>query len=235
MQKLVRVFIKPKYCVTRFLSTVDGKNGSENMSTKIFWEQFYKKNNEKPFEWLMGYDKNVLDFNKKQFKDKLVLESGCGNSLFSIELLKNEKSFLICADFSADALKQLHNVVASTKRQSVVDFVLCDCANLPFRDDIYDIVIDKGYLDSLLKSKNMKYAMDSLVNMIDKLDFTNEHENLKESTCFLMQITDEQPELRIDLFDRISKYNLRFYYKEIFLNENENQSYFIYFLSKLKK
>ena len=119
---------------------------------------------------------------------------------------------------------------------SKIDYVLCDCKNLPFCDNFFNLAIDKGYLDSILKSANSPYssAINSLENLLNKLDSCD-----NENNNYIIQITDEVPELRIDLFDRLlvhlvkNKDNIRFKfnYKEIHVN---NQSYFVYYLYKLR-
>lgn len=208
----------------------------ENMSSKIFWEKFYKKHNSESFEWLVEYNKNLDDYiDKNELNFRLTLDVGCGNSIFSSKLFQNRNSFLICADFSSDALNQLQKSTTST--QTVTDFVLCDCTKLPFRADCFNIILDKGYLDSIIKSKDMNLSLNSLNNMLDKLSYTNDSK--LDNRNYLIQITDEVPELRIDLFDKLSfcknYQDISFSFKEIKLNDDDNQSNFIYFVQKNSK
>jgi hypothetical protein len=199
-----------------------------DMSEKSFWDKFYQsKEKQREFEWLIEYDKaiitSLIDF--KQFKSGINLDIGVGLSKFSIKLFEdiNKPNYLLLADFSSTALNTLKNDVKSTKLNH--DFLICDCNHLPIRNDCLTLILDKGYLDSVLKSKDQPIdkAFLSFYNLMLKL----EHSNI------LMQITDEEPELRFDLLEKFkqkSGLNYSCSFKEIILSND--QAYYIYFISK---
>jgi SAM-dependent methyltransferase len=213
------------------------------MSKKEYWEKFYKKHNSEVFEWLIDFKDLIAENHTSQIKftiyktdPTLLLDAGCGTSLFGYNLAKSTQSpgFLINADFSHQALSILKAKYASltkkndTSPASFIDYVQCDCKHLPLRPDVIDLIIDKGYLDSVLKSSNVKDAVSnallSMGNLIEKMD--------AKAGAVMIQITDESPELRINLFDNFDQRKLKFShtFKEIDLGEQ--QIYFCYFIHK---
>lgn len=217
----------------------DGKGLGMNMSEKSFWERFYKQHNKNSFEWIVdtssiGEILSQIDSQKARHKQTLLFDAGCGSSLFSTRLSESisAANFLICGDFSRQALELIKS---NSSQQTHVDFVQCDCKALPFRDNIFDIIIDKGYLDSLLKKMfiasselAMIESIDAMNNLLDKLEFVDRHKDRK----YLIQITDETPELRISLLDRIdqSKFRIEYFFKEISVNDS---CYYAYFIRKV--
>ena len=141
------------------------------MAEKKFWDKFYAKHHQESFEWLVDYGEaeqivpSLIQANDVQSQD-FILDCGCGTSLFSYQLLDSFKQtqqsgeFLLCADFSSDALELLKKKQGELEKplSSRVDFVRCNCKHLPFRDNLFDLIVDKGYLDSLLKEVNANHA-----------------------------------------------------------------------------
>lgn len=215
-----------------------------NMSQKLYWDKFYSKHNQSSFEWLIDHrDLNdQIDLceseQPSEHHTQILLDIGCGSSIFSHKLRKNGSPLLICADFSQEALALLRNkhteldVNANNqnRQRQYVDYVQCDCRYLPFRDDLFDLVIDKGFLDSLLKtnldsSKAMLNASTSMRSILEKLA-TNGR---------LVQITDEEPDLRSSLLDELLfKYNCNFSYsfKEFEVENKSSTFYYFYFIEK---
>jgi SAM-dependent methyltransferase len=212
------------------------------MSTKTYWNKFYTKNNHESFEWLIDFknikhdsddSSSILDcYLNSDEKLDLILDVGCGTSLFSLKLKETFKnssaSALICADFSFEAIEILRNKQQLLPNNDIVDFVQCDCKNPPFRDNQFNLVIDKGFLDSILKmnnSNNLNISMDTLKSLLTKLSSEN---------SILMQITDEEPELRTNLFDCLqmsSNERIKYIFKEIKLDNDS--TYFAYIIQKI--
>jgi SAM-dependent methyltransferase len=213
------------------------------MSRKEYWEIFYKKHNLKAFEWLIDYKDLVADnqnssieFTISKTRPNLLLDAGCGTSLFGANIAKSIRSpvFLFNADFSHEALsilKAKHEsfVVKGENSPSVIDYIQCDCKHLPFRSEIFDLIIDKGYLDSVLKSSNSKAAvsnaLSSLGNLIDKMD--------RKTGAVMMQITDEAPELRMNLFDHFDQKTVKFSHSFKEIDLGNDQIYYCYFISRI--
>lgn len=201
---------------------------NNDMSEKFFWDKFYKtKENQTEFEWLIDYDKAIINslIDYKQFKTGINLDIGVGLSKFSVKLFEDlqKPNYLLLADFSPKALNILKSDIQLTSLHH--DLLICDCNHLPIRDDCLTLILDKGYLDSVLKSKSQPIdkAFTSFYNLILKLENSN----------ILLQITDEEPELRCDLIEKFklkSGFNLSYSFKEIIL-END-QTFYIYFIIK---
>ena len=93
-------------------------------------------------------------------------------------------------------------------------------------------------MDSLLKkmfiSTNqnaMDESLSAMNNLLEKLEHVNKSEN-ENTRKYLIQITDETPELRISLFDQIdqSLFRIEYFFKEICVGEQA--VYYAYFIRK---
>lgn len=76
----------------------------------------------------------------------------------------------------------------------------------------------------------MSESIDAMGNLLDKLEFVDRLKD--EQDKYLIQITDETPELRISLLDRIDqrKFRIEYFFKEISVNDS---CYYAYFIRKV--
>ncbi len=98
-------------------------------------------------------------------------------------------------------------------------------------------------MDSLLKKmfittseEAISESLSAMSNLLDKLEFVNKRETTEmtdQSRKYLIQITDETPELRISLFDQLEQthFRIEYFFKEISLGENS--VYYAYFIRKV--
>lgn len=192
------------------------------MWKKEFWDSFYAKKHNKrnKFEWLIDYKEFVdtIDINVIGAMT-LLLDIGCGTSTFSRELQASlsRPCMLVCADFSHQALSSLMHQHQQHLDSTYVDYVQCNGRNLPFRNNLFDLGVDKGYVDSLLKGPTQDDANKSIASVMEKIN----------ERGVLFQITDEPPELRQSLLDK--HFNLTSSFKQI---ELENSIYFLYIINK---
>jgi SAM-dependent methyltransferase len=224
------------------------------MSKRIFWDRFYTKHNEDAFEWLVDYSELISNINEKFLVEYIgnkekpsirLLDAGCGTSMFGFNLSRsiNLPVSLVCADFSREALNILRNkhnyeLLETRKRNTsnspfqsssiTIDYIECNCKYLPFKHDSFDIIVDKGYLDSVLKATNstqsIKSSLRAICNLLENLNING----------YLLQITDETPDLRMSLFDQLkhNDFKLGYFFKEIDLDND--RVYYAYFLRKIK-
>ncbi len=114
------------------------------MSEKLFWDRFYKKHDKTPFEWIIDTTSiNEILHEIDRQRQTFILDAGCGSSLFSTRLSQSLTSanFLLCSDFSRQALEIIKSTHKDSDRARPVDFVQCDCKNIPIRDGFFDIIL----------------------------------------------------------------------------------------------
>lgn len=168
-----------------------------------------------------------------------ILEIGCGTSDISFELFNHleGRCTIDCVDYSEKAVKIMKSRLEELKRQNkVINSVNCgitfhvaDARFLPFNDQQFDLSIDKGTSDAILRAKN---GEEEFIKTIT--------ENLRvlRNGGILLQFSDEGPESRMDLLhktiDIIGKVhesrNFRAHYKE--LGCYQGIDYFMYTVHK---
>jgi len=114
------------------------------MSEKLFWDRFYKKHDKTPFEWIIDTTSiNEILHEIDRQRQTFILDAGCGSSLFSTRLSQSLTSanFLLCSDFSRQALEIIKSTHKDSDRARPVDFVQCDCKKIPIRDGFFDIIL----------------------------------------------------------------------------------------------
>ncbi|KAL3275532.1 hypothetical protein HHI36_020291 [Cryptolaemus montrouzieri] len=136
---------------------------SSELGTKEFWEQRYDEeisnyeNHGDPGEIWFGEDSVervinwMLDCNiSKDFK---ILDLGCGNGMFLIELARNNFSKLYGADYSENAIN-LAKAIADKQDYNFINYFKHDI--LEKLDEKFDIIHDKGTFDAICLSENAK-------------------------------------------------------------------------------
>ncbi|KAK3593338.1 hypothetical protein CHS0354_031400 [Potamilus streckersoni] len=180
------------------------------LSKREYWLQNYnEKQTKKRMEWLLDdtdeFVQVILSFLSTHLqqtrKDYLhIIDFGCGTSSILLQLQKEIyfPSNLWCLDYVTKCLQdQRHNFIQTCHNSSKckVYFLTADVTALPFRDRLFDVMIDKGTLDSVLKDKKngIELAMHMLKEAIRTL----------APGGILLQVTDEDPDCRLTLLDKI--------------------------------
>ena len=78
-----------------------------------------------------------------------------------------------------------------------VSFLHLDVRRLPFNSDCFDIILDKGTTDSMLKDTEL--GVSNAIEVINNAVFCLNDKG------YLIQITDEDPDLRMDLLQNALK------------------------------
>jgi ubiquinone/menaquinone biosynthesis C-methylase UbiE len=115
---------------------------------KQYWENRYQADSE-PFDWYQRYSalKNYLSPTLVKFPQAKILIIGCGNSRLSEELYMEGYKNIMNIDYSETCIRQMEERYSDYPEMK---FMSMDCRDLSFQNSTFDIVIDKGTLDSIL-------------------------------------------------------------------------------------
>ncbi|XP_031556695.1 citrate synthase-lysine N-methyltransferase CSKMT, mitochondrial-like [Actinia tenebrosa] len=232
-------FLRPVFKVKHLrVSNTKNYTTSKDLSDKTFWEHFYASHSpDKGFDWFLGFY-DVKDYLTRYLPPEnqvsRILDLGCGTSNFSLEMFCHlqGKCNIDCVDYSETALKILNQRIKLLKDREKTLFTavgeislfLADVRNLPFRDETFELTIDKGTSDAVLRSPNGEKDFFKLIAEVLRV---SQHGGT------VIQYSDEAPEARMDLLSKISGHvssGLDVHYKE--LGCYQSIEYFMYVLQK---
>ena len=210
------------------------------LSKYSYWKQRYalKHQNQIPFDWFVDANniREQLTTELMNLKDKSqshinVLDIGCGTSSLPSYVYRETQApiSLTCADFISDALRIQKNWLSDTSpghSNSVVSFVTCNACSVPFLNSMFHIVIDKGMMDSLLKDRisGDSKATAMLKEVYRILIFGGKY----------LQITDEDPDIRLELLETLSKELPReISWSFVIIDSDSCKEYFMFQFTKL--
>ncbi|XP_068095998.1 eEF1A lysine and N-terminal methyltransferase [Hyperolius riggenbachi] len=126
----------------------------KDFSATEYWEQFFRRTGERPFEWYGGYlDLCALLHKYITPKDK-VLVIGCGNSELSERLYDAGCQNLTNIDVSEVVIRQMNERNADRRPQ--MTYQLMDATQTSFPESHFQAVLDKGTLDAILTDAEEK-------------------------------------------------------------------------------
>jgi ubiquinone/menaquinone biosynthesis C-methylase UbiE len=143
-------------------------------SLKTYWNERYAKDNE-PFEWLQSYTTLKEYLEKYVPKQGKILHLGCGSSELGIEMYKGGWTDIINIDFSnllIDSLKKRYS------NNVGLMFTEMNAEEMSFPKGVFDTVIDKACIDSVLCSDGAARRAEKIIKNINKV--------LKPEGVFLM-------------------------------------------------
>jgi len=154
-----------------------------------YWDERYKAN-DTTFDWFVSFEplKEVIQpLVKAEHK---VLVVGCGNSRLSPQLYDMGIQNITNIDISEVVIGQMRSRYREMDR---MEWLKMDVMKLDFPDNTFDLVIDKGTIDSLLCGANSFHNVYQMNKQISRV--------LKKGGR-LISITYGQPDTRIDHFRR---------------------------------
>ena len=177
-----------------------------HLAEKKYWDERYKTRDarESHFDWLADSEstlEHVLPFVRPNSR---ILDLGCGTSSFALNLQKSSAVAVevVCLDYSYSAvktMKSIHNHDRSKSSLSSVHFIQADATKTPFKAGTFDVILDKGTTDSVLKFEDRRKAH----LMAQRLQL--EALRILSPLGVYLQITDEDPDLRTTLLGDLLK------------------------------
>lgn len=154
-----------------------------------YWDERYKAN-DTTFDWFVGYEalKDIIQPLAKP--EQRILVIGAGNSRLSAQMYDGGFQNITNIDISEVVINQMK---ARFKEMDRMEWVRMDVLKMDFPDASFDLVIDKGTIDSLLCGSNSFHNVYQMNKQISRVMKKGAH---------LVTITYGQPDTRIDHFRR---------------------------------
>ncbi|XP_078430533.1 S-adenosyl-L-methionine-dependent methyltransferases superfamily protein [Wolffia australiana] len=111
-----------------------------------YWDKRFAE--EEHYEWLKDYShfRHLLRRHLRPFQS--ILEIGCGSSRLSEALAEDGVSDITTSDISETAVEMTRRRLQA-KGLKGINVMVADMLSLPFEDDHFDLVIEKGTMDVL--------------------------------------------------------------------------------------
>ncbi|XP_053607536.1 eEF1A lysine and N-terminal methyltransferase homolog [Plodia interpunctella] len=119
----------------------------KEFSEKDYWNKFFKKRGNKAFEWYGEYLELCSHLHKYIKPKDSVLITGCGNSSLSADLYDVGYQNITNIDVSEVVIRQMNSINAS---RSAMKFLCMDALNMSFKNEEFNVLLDKGTLDALM-------------------------------------------------------------------------------------
>ncbi|KAL0248527.1 hypothetical protein GEMRC1_003763 [Eukaryota sp. GEM-RC1] len=187
-----------------------------NYALSSYWDLRYSEV-ETASEWLCDFSNLHSYIMAHLFPQSEILVLGCGNSRMPVDLYDFGYPYVSAIDFSEVVIDQMQEQWAD---RDTMDFLNMDARSLDFPSSIFDVVIDKALLDTVLCGSDAYLNVRRVLREVYRV--------LKDGGVYIV-VSHGHPEHRLNLF---SSDKWRISHKEIVSEEQSDQSIFIYFLQK---
>jgi SAM-dependent methyltransferase len=154
-----------------------------------YWDERYRSN-DTTFDWFVSFDALKDIILPLARPDSRVLVVGCGNSRLSAQLYDCGVQQITNIDISDVVIAQMKG---RYREMDKMTWTRMDVTRLDFPDASFDVVIDKGTIDSLLCGANSFHNVYAMHKQLSRV--------LKRGGA-LITVTYGQPDTRIDHFRR---------------------------------
>ncbi|XP_033127972.1 citrate synthase-lysine N-methyltransferase CSKMT, mitochondrial-like isoform X2 [Anneissia japonica] len=173
-----------------------------------FWDSFYErklKSKETSFDWFLTFESlqgHILPIlnGPTSLPPIRVLDIGCGTSDFALKLYRSSSPpvhQITCIDISEVAINQMSSMHRQLKPRDTKSPGVCyntgDIKNLDFDSDTFDMILDKGTTDAIIRSPRGTEIFGGIFKECTRL--------LKDDRTWV-QVSDAPPEDRLDLLER---------------------------------
>ncbi|XP_028051681.1 EEF1A lysine methyltransferase 4 isoform X1 [Camellia sinensis] len=162
-----------------------------------YWDERFAQ--EDHYEWFKNYShfRHLIQQHVKP--NSSVLELGCGNSQLCEQLYSDGITEMTCIDLSAVAVEKMQKRLLS-KGYNEIKVLEADMLDLPFTNECFDVVIEKGTMDVLFVDSGDPWnPRSATVNKVMAM-LQGVHRVLKPNGIFI-SITFGQPHFRRPLFN----------------------------------
>ncbi|XP_041038032.1 citrate synthase-lysine N-methyltransferase CSKMT, mitochondrial [Carcharodon carcharias] len=208
----------------------------ENLEKRTAWDRFYLKSLAQPFkhfDWFLGYSSLhgiLVELLLGVDKDgpRKLLDLGCGTSELGPRLYCDcpFPLHVYCVDFSPVAVSlmqaQFSPLPAPGNPASQLHFLQADATHLlDFQSGTFDLILDKGTMDAMLRANDGGLAVKQALS---------ESVRVMHAGGSVLQVSDEDPDVRILWLERVWKVNVTAFE----LEPDGRTSYFAYLIKPIK-
>ncbi|XP_058069155.1 uncharacterized protein LOC131218562 isoform X3 [Magnolia sinica] len=162
-----------------------------------YWDRRFSF--EEHYEWFKEYSHFQHLIQQHIKSSDSVLELGCGNSQLCEELHKDGITEITCIDLSAVAVEKMQKRLLG-KGYKDIKVMEADMLDLPFGNECFDVVVEKGTMDVLFVDSGDPWnPKPATVNKVMAM-LENVHRVLKPDGTFI-SISFGQPHFRRPLFE----------------------------------
>uniref|UniRef100_A0A8C5SF50 Methyltransferase domain-containing protein n=1 Tax=Laticauda laticaudata TaxID=8630 RepID=A0A8C5SF50_LATLA len=112
-----------------------------------FWDARYEQEGAEPTEWFGGLESFREQLEAELKPGDRILVLGCGNSALSYDLFRLGYTDITNIDYSAVCIASMRDRYAHC---SGLHWAVMDARFLTFMDGSFDVVLEKGFLDSIM-------------------------------------------------------------------------------------
>ena len=196
-----------------------------NYSIKNYWEQRYYYANGNTFDWIEDYSniRNLIEHLKIP-KTSIILNVGCGNSEFSEKMYDDGYTNNYNIDISIEAIKLMKQ--RNEGKRPKLTFIQMNAKKMCYGNNFFDLVIDKGLLDTILCGENAEIEASKLTKEVTRVLKPN-------GIYFLISLGSPKERLKHLQWDYldfdIEAYDIKNFYEDI-----QKKTHYIYVCKKQK-